>query len=350
MDLYLHRVIQNGIRLREKRSIFFSLALLAGLTLSAHSAQGLAQKKQDAVNVLLISIDTIRPDRLGCYSTKYLRTPHIEALAARGVVFERAFAHTPLTLPSHTNILLGITPPFHGVRDNSKFRVREDFISLAEHLNEKGYSTGAFVGAFPLDSRFGLDQGFDVYDESYPSSSGTLLSFPERNAGQVIQAARDWLEKQCPPWFLFVHIWDPHVPYIPPPPFNETFKDDFYSGEVAYVDSELGKLLADLENRELTKRTLIILTGDHGESLGEHGELTHGYFAYNSTLWVPLIMAGPGINPGRTNEDVCHVDIFPSVCDLLEIDKPPFLQGVSLLPLMRGKKIEKRAIYFESLA
>jgi len=312
-------------------------------------AQGPSSQQQNPLNVLLISIDTIRPDRLGCYSTNHLRTPHVEALAARGIVFDRAFAHTPLTLPSHTNILLGITPPSHGVHDNSKFRVGEEFLTLAEYLKDKGYSTGAFIGAFPLDSRFGLDQGFDVYDESYPSSSGALLSFPERDAGQVIRAARDWLEKQSPPWFLFLHIWDPHAPYIPPPPFSETFKDDPYSGEVAYVDSEVGKLLADLDKKELTKRTLIILTGDHGESLGEHGELTHGYFAYNSTLWVPLIMAGPGITSGRTAEYVCHVDIFPTVCDILGIDKPSFLDGVSLLPFMRGKKMEKRAIYFESL-
>jgi arylsulfatase A-like enzyme len=155
--------------------------------------------------------------------------------------------------------------------------------------------------------------------------------------------------KQNSKWFLFVHIWDPHAPYAPPPPFRETFKDDLYSGEVAYVDSELSRLFDYLENNELTKNTLIVLTGDHGEALGEHGELTHGYFAYGSTLWVPLIMAGPGIEPGRADEDVCHVDIFPTVCDLLGTEKPPLLQGVSLLPLMKGKKIGKRAIYFESL-
>ena len=330
------------------RKIALFFVVLTGLISSGGSIPGPAPK-QDDLNVLLISIDTIRPDRLSCYSTKYVQTPQIDALAAKGVVFERAFAHNPITLPSHANILLGVTPPSHGVHDNSKFKVREDFLTLAEYLKDKGYSTGAFIGAFPLDSRFGLNQGFDVYDESYPSRLGTMLSFPERDAGQVIQAARGWLEKQNSRWFLFVHVWDPHVPYHPPLPFSETFKDDLYSGEVAYVDSELGKLFDYLESKELVKNTLIVLTGDHGEALGEHGELTHGYFAYSSTLWIPLIMAGPGIEPGRAVEAVCHVDIFPTICDALGTEKPPFLQGVSLLPLMKGKKIEKRAIYFESL-
>jgi arylsulfatase A-like enzyme/Tfp pilus assembly protein PilF len=332
---------------RAKKAILFAAAL-AGLVFSGFPFAASASKEED-LNVLLISIDTIRPDRLSCYSTKYLKTPQIDALATRGVVFERAFAHTPITLPSHANILLGVTPLAHGVHDNSKFKVKEDFLTMAEYLKDKGYSTGAFIGAFPLDSRFGLNQGFDVYDESYPSRSGLMLSFPERNAGQVIQAARDWLDKRNSKWFLFIHLWDPHAPYVPPQPFSDTFKDDLYSGEVAYVDSELGNLFQYLENKELMKNTLVVLTGDHGESLGEHGELTHGYFAYSSTLWVPLILAGPGINRGRSGEDVCHIDIFPTICDVLGTEKPPLLQGVSLLPLAKGRKMEKRAIYFESL-
>jgi arylsulfatase A-like enzyme/Tfp pilus assembly protein PilF len=334
----------------EKRSRvpMLVLVMLAGLISSGSSIPGPASERE-GLNVLLISIDTIRPDRLSCYGSKYVQTPRIDSLAAKGVVFERAFAHNPITLPSHANMLLGITPPSHGVHDNSKFRVKEDFLTLAEYLKGRGYSTGAFIGAFPLDSRFGLDQGFDVYDESYPSRLGTMLSFPERDAGQVVQAARSWLERQGSRWFLFIHIWDPHVPYHPPAPFSETYRDDLYSGEVAYVDSELGKLFDDLESKGLAKNTLVLLTGDHGEALGEHGELTHGYFAYGSTLWVPLIIAGPGIDPGRSAEEVCHIDIFPTVCDVLGTGKPPFLQGVSLRPLMTRKKAKKRAIYFESL-
>ncbi len=332
----------------KKRIPLLLLLLLIGIILTDDSP--LAQERTQAnLNVLLVTIDTIRPDRLSCYSTEYLKTPHIDSLAAKGAVFDRAFAHNPTTLPSHTNILLGTTPLYHGVQDNSKFRVSEDFLTLAEHLKSKEYSTAAFIGAFPLDSRFGLSQGFDVYDDSYPAQSYTAFAASERKAEQVIQSALNWLEEQDSKWFAWIHLWDPHTLYTPPEPFNSQYKDDPYSGEVAYVDSELGKIFDYLENNDLTENTLIILTGDHGESLGEHGELTHTYFAYNSTLWVPLIIAGPGIEARRIDENVSHVDIFPSLCDILGIEKPSFLQGISLLPLMTGGKIEKRAIYFESL-
>jgi arylsulfatase A-like enzyme/tetratricopeptide (TPR) repeat protein len=323
------------------------LFILLGI-IAASDFTRAALPKQEDLNVLLITIDTIRPDRLSCYSPRYLQTPHIDALAAKGVLFERAFAHNPMTLPSHVNILTGTTPLYHGVHENSKSILAQDFMTLAEYLKEKGYSTGAFIGSFALDSRFGLNQGFDVYDKSYPSRTSSL-SPPERNAGQVIQAALGWLEKQNSKWFLFVHLWDPHEPYSPPPPFSERFRDDLYSGEVAYVDSELGKLFDYLESKGLTKKTVIVLTGDHGESLGEHGELTHDYFAYNSTLWIPLIIAAPGISPARVDEYVCHIDLFPTACDLLALEQPAFLQGVSLLPLLNGGKIKKRPIYFESL-
>jgi arylsulfatase A-like enzyme/Flp pilus assembly protein TadD len=331
-----------------KRRVFFLFFTLLLMIFADYSLLG-SKSKQEDLNILLITIDTIRPDRLSCYSTKYLKTPRIDSLAAKGAVFDRAVAHNPLTLPSHVNILLGTTPLYHGVHDNSKFRVAEDFLTLAEYLKSKEYSTAAFIGAFPLDSRFGLSQGFDVYDDSYPSESSGAFSLAERKAEEVVEAALGWLGKQSSQWFAWVHLWDPHTLYSPPEPFKSQFKDDPYSGEVAYTDSELGKIFDYLEGRELLKNTLVILTGDHGESLGEHGELTHGYFAYNSTLWVPLIIAGPGVEPSRIDEYVSHVDIFPTVCDILGTEEPPFLQGVSLVPLMKGKKIKKRAIYFESL-
>jgi len=321
------------------------LVLAAGI--SANFTLLGSVSEQDDLNILLITVDTIRPDRLSCYSTEYLQTPRIEALAESGAVFDRAFAHNPTTLPSHANILLGTTPLAHGVHDNGKFNVNERFLTLAEYLKESGYSTGAFIGAFPLDSRFGLSQGFDVYDESY--SLPGKFTLPERRAEDVIRAALVWLERQSSKWFSWIHLWDPHTMYFPPEPFRTKFKDDLYSGEVAYVDSELGKLFDFLEEEDFLENTLVILTGDHGESLGEHGELTHNYFAYNSTLWAPLIIAGPGLESRRIAEYVCHVDIFPTICDILGMEKPPFLQGVSLLPLMEGKKIEERIIYFESL-
>jgi tetratricopeptide (TPR) repeat protein len=270
-------------------------------------------------------------------------------LASKGILFERAFAHNPTTLPSHANILLGTTPLYHGVHDNSKFKVADDFLTLAEHLKEREYSTGAFIGAFPLDSRFGLDQGFDLYDESYSSGPTNVFSPPERIAADVIESAIVWLSSQRSKWFSWIHLWDPHTMYSPPEPYLSQFKDDLYSGEVAYVDSQLGKLFDYLKNRGFLENTLIILTGDHGESLGEHGESTHSYFAYNSTIWVPLIVVAPGVKAGRIADYVCHIDIFPTVCDLLQIEKPPFLQGTSLQSLIAGKRIKDRAIYIESL-
>lgn len=300
-------------------------------------------------NLLLVTIDTLRPDRLSCYSPEFAETPVIDAIAGRGVLFRRAFAHTPTTLPSHTNILLGATPLLHGVHDNSNFIVGQEFLTLAEHLKAQGYATGAFVGAFPLDSRFGLTQGFDVYDDNYGSRGGSEFSYVERKAEVVVGKALAWLRERSSPWFLWVHCFDPHQRYEPPEPFLSRFKDDLYSGEVAYVDFALGELFRELRARGLEDKTVVILTGDHGESLGEHGESTHGYFAYNSTLWVPLIISAPGVKSGESRETVCHADIFPTVCDLLGVDKPRSLQGLSLLPPMRGRKLASRSIYFESL-
>lgn len=333
---------------QEKRSslyFFISVGVILTCGLILH-----AGKQEKEWNVLLISIDTIRTDRLRCYGSEYLQTPHIDALASRGVLFERAFAHNPMTLPSHVNMMMGTTPLYHGVHENTKSILREDFCTLAEYLKQEGYATGAFIGAFPLDSRFGLSQGFDVYDESYPTKASSAFVYQERTAGQVIQVALNWLEKRDSKWFSFIHIWDPHAPYSPPEPFKTKFKEDLYSGEVAYVDFELGRLFDYLRANNLIENTLIVLTGDHGEALGEHGESTHGYFAYNSTIWIPLIIAGPKIKTARIDENVCHSDIFPTVCDILGVEKPSYLQGVSLFPSMKGRKIEKRAIYFESLA
>jgi arylsulfatase A-like enzyme/Flp pilus assembly protein TadD len=329
----------------KRKAFWLVLSLLFGGTLSPCLSSGPPKK----LNLLLITIDTLRPDRLSCYSQKYLQTPAVDGLAGRGVLFSRAFAHTPTTLPSHTNILLGTTPNYHGVHDNGLFTVRQEFLSLAELLKENGYATGAFVGAFPLDSRFGLDQGFGTYDDNYGTQAAYEFSFLERKAGIVVDRALDWLGRQAGPWFLWIHCFDPHQPYEPPEPFKTQHKNDLYSGEVAYVDSVLGKLFSYLKEKDAEGNTIIVFTGDHGQSLGEHGETTHGYFAYNATLQVPLIMTSPGIKPARVDLYVSHIDIFPTVCDLLEIKKPPFLQGLSLLPALEGKELPERPIYFESL-
>jgi len=307
------------------------------------------QARTADLNVLLVTIDTLRPDRLSCYSARFVQTPGIDAIAFRGALFERAYAHNPETLPSHANILLGTTPLFHGVSVNAKAKVADDFLTLAEHLKANGYATGAFIGAFPLDSRFGLAQGFDVYDDAYSSKTTDDFLYSDRSADQVVASARKWLGTQKGKWFCWVHIWDPHTPYAPPEPYGTQFEKDPYSGEMAFADAELSHLFRDIERKGMTEKTLIVVTADHGESLGEHGELTHSYFAYNSTLWVPLIMAGPGIKAVRVKDDVCHVDIFPTVCDFLGIGKPSSLQGLSLAPAIQGKKLKPRNIYFETL-
>lgn len=319
-------------------SLFF--AFLAGQVV---------KNKKSNLNVLLITVDTLRADRLSCYGSQYPETPAIDRLAQKGTLFVRAFANTTTTLPSHANILLGMTPNAHGVHENLNFLVREERLTLAEHLQKASYSTGAFVGAYALDSRFGLSQGFDTYDDSYSRSHSTNLPSLERKADEVIEAALEWLKGRHPPWFLWVHCWDPHTPYEPPEPFKSEYKEHPYEGEVAYVDQELGRLFAFMEEKGLFDSTVVVLTGDHGESLGQHGEETHGFLAYNSTLWVPLIITLPGGKPGRVVAEVSHIDIFPTVCEVLEIRAPSFLQGISLLPALRGKKLPSRPIYFESL-
>lgn len=325
--------------MRHSRAVLLGLFILLGAA-SARAAD---------LNLLLITVDTLRPDRLSCYSPKYLRTPQIDSLAARGALFERAFAHAPLTLPSHTNILLGVTSLAHGVDDNGMGIVPQEFPNLAKTLKAAGYATGAFVSAFSLDSRFGLNEGFDVYDDKYPARPATMLDYPERRAENTVAAALGWLAAQHGRWFLWIHLFDPHAPYAPPEPYATRFTDDLYSGEVAYVDEMLGKLLRAIDAKGETGRTLFIMTSDHGESLGEHGEMTHSYFAYNATIWVPLIVAAPGMTALRVKDYVSHVDIFPSVCDLLGLKTPPSLSGRTLRPLLEGKTREAQPIYFEAL-
>jgi arylsulfatase A-like enzyme/Flp pilus assembly protein TadD len=332
---------------RQRPQIFQALFILAFFL--PVTSRPLTAAGPGKPNILLITVDTLRADHLGCYGDKGIRTPAIDALAARGVLFARAFAHTPSTLPSHTNILLGLTPNAHGVHDNSNFIVRKDFLTLAEWLKAQGYATGAFVGAFPLDSRFGLVQGFDVYDDNYGSQGPTDMTFVERKADVVVGKALEWLEGRTGPWFLWIHLFDPHQPYEPPEPFRSQYPGNPYDGEIAFVDSALAKLLGFLEERNLTDRTAVIFTADHGESLGEHGESTHGYFAYNATLHVPLILALPGAKPARVEANVCHVDVFPTVCGFLGKKEPPGLQGRSLLPLVQGKSLAARPVYFEAL-
>ncbi len=308
--------------------------------------------KPEKLNVVLITIDTLRADHLSCYDPSHVKTPNIDALAEKGVVFTHAFAHVPMTLPSHTSILTGTLPLYHGVEDNYGFKVSSKLVTLAEFMKKAGYSTAAFIGAFPLDSRFGLNQGFDMYDDSYPAKNKRTFFFPERRANKVVESAISWLEKHGKGrFFIWVHVFDPHQPYDPPPPFDKLYEKEPYSGEVAYTDQQLGRLFDYLRSHGLMKDTLIVITADHGEGLGEHGENTHGYFAYNSTIHIPLIFYAQGrFKPHRVDTYVGHWDIFPTIARVIGEKPPSQVQGRSLLPALLGKRMEDEEIYFESLS
>ncbi len=334
---------------RQHKTFFLTFFFLMPSVLLPSFLFGTGNEPEYRPNLLLITLDTTRTDRLSCYDMTHSSTPHIDGLAEQGTLFLRAFAHSTMTLPSHANILVGGSPLFHSVRDNAIFGLDESYLTLAEHLKSFGYSTGAFIASLPLDSRFGLDQGFDVYDDALPLSSEQPNTIAEIDADEVVAKSLAWVRHQKKTWFLWVHLFDPHYPYAPPEPFHSRYPGRPYDGEVAYMDFALGKLFTYLSGRHFMEETVIIITGDHGESLGDHGEMSHGFVAYNSTLWIPLIIFDPRGKPGRTHQPASHVDIFPTICELLGVDKPPSLQGISLVPALKGKKLPERPIYFESM-
>jgi arylsulfatase A-like enzyme/cytochrome c-type biogenesis protein CcmH/NrfG len=302
--------------------------------------------------VLLVSIDTLRADALGCYGRPGAETPWIDRLAQGGVRFERAHAHNVVTLPSHANLLSGQYPLAHGVRDNSGFRF-VDRPTLATLLKTRGYRTAAFVSSFALDSRFGLDAGFDVYDDRLAGAeTRTAFLMPERRGPETVQAAMRWLGAQGEAHVLcLLHLYEPHFPYQPPEPFARRFPREPYQGEVAAADAALEPLLRPILEAGEAGRTLVVLTSDHGEALGDHGEQTHGIFAYEATLRVPLILYAPRrLRPMVVSAPVRHVDVLPTVLDLLGVTPPSDLAGRSLLPLISGGSTQGAPSYFEALS
>jgi arylsulfatase A-like enzyme/Tfp pilus assembly protein PilF len=309
------------------------------------------------LNVILISVDTLRPDHLGCYGYPAATSPNIDRLASEGVVFEDAMSSAPLTLPTHTTILTGLYPITHGVRDNGTFGLAPDFTTLAEVLKGAGYSTAAFVGAFVLDSRYGLDQGFDVYDDDL--SAGRQLSafgYSERTADAVTDAAGGWLAGAEEPFLAFIHYYDPHTPYEPPAGFRDRPGMNAYDGEIAFTDQEIGRLLDEVERLGLKERTLVVLISDHGEGLGGHGEATHGYLVYEQTLRVPFIMRFPeGRRPegaeggSRIGAPVRLVDVMPTVLEAAGLTADVRMDGRSLMPALEGRTMPPAFCYFETL-
>ena len=300
--------------------------------------------------VVLITIDTLRADRVGAYGWAAARTPAMDALAARGVRFTRAFATAPITLPSHASLLTGLYPPGHGSRHNG-MTVSGGPATLATVLREQGWATGAFVGAFPLDRRFGLDRGFASYGDRMPRGpDGRLLN--ERPGSQVIDEALAWIRGIGDrPALLWVHLFEPHAPYEPDPARGPAGRSQpasvRYDDEVARADVEVGRLLMGLGPRNAS--TLVIVAGDHGEAFGEHGEIAHSVFLYDTTLRVPLIIAGPGVPASARDADVSLVDVFPTVLDAIGL-APRDVDGVSLVPVVKGASIEPRDLYAETFA
>jgi len=315
---------------------------------------GAAGATGDVKNIVLISIDTCRADHLSAYGYDRPTSPNIDAVASDGVLFTRAQSTNPITLPAHSSMMTGVMPPVHGVRDNYDYKLGDSQLTLAEVLQEQGYQTAAFIGAFPLAGKFGLNQGFDVYDDQLaPRGQRKGPETLERSADKVNEAAFSWLEKHHQdPFFLFVHYFDPHAPYRPAGEFAERYSNNPYAGEIAYTDDRLGLLMEKLEALGVYDSALIIITSDHGESLGEHGEDTHSYFTYQSTIHVPLVIKAPGNRRGTQVADpVSVIDIAPTVLTSVGIEVPGRVQGLSLLPYLAGAQPAdtNRPIYSESL-
>jgi choline-sulfatase len=294
------------------------------------------QRREPAPNVLLITVDTLRPDALGFVAGRG-DTPAIDALAAGGRAFRGAVSPVPLTLPAHTSILSGRLPRHHGVRDNGQ-TVPLDLPLLQDVLGRHGYRTGAFVSGFPLQTLFGLDRGFAHYDDRLDSGEEGWV---ERRAEGTSAAAAAWIAQDRErPWFGWVHFYDPHDPYEPPREFWQPGPRGAYDGEVAYTDYWIGRLLEAAREASGSRPLLVVLTADHGEALGEHREVTHGYFVYDSTMLVPLIFHWPGrIAPGQGDEAVQLIDVAPTILDLLGLDPLPQTDGLSLARGLAGGEL-----------
>ncbi len=333
----------------------FGGALVALAWLSVLCACGWRHpgRNERAANVLLITVDTLRADAIGAYGKADAGTPWMDRLAAEGVRFAEARAQNVVTLPSHANILSGRYPTAHGVRDNSGFRFPAEGETLATLLKARGYRTGAFVSAFPLDSRFGLGRGFDVYDDRFANAdTHNAFEMEERPGPETAALAREWIHAQGDArWLCWLHVYEPHFPYAPPEPLRARFASSPYQGEVAAADAALGLLLESVLASAERGRTIVVLTSDHGESLGEHGEATHGIFAYEATLRVPLVLYAPGLlKPRVVREPVRHVDILPTVLDALGLPAPADISGRTLLPLAAGRSLPPRESYLEALS
>ena len=333
--------------------IFFFL-VCCHLALGSGAAGEPRPDKASRRDVFLITIDTLRADHVHCYGYDRVQTPSLDQLAKQGVRFTQAFTPSPITNSSHASILTGLLPSAHGVSDFG-VPLAASHLTLAETLKKRGYRTAAFIGAVILDSKAlapGLDRGFEFYD-NFPAQSETKSRWGrvERRGMEVVQHAETWLNAHpAGPHFVWVHLYDPHDPYEPPPPYSEIYKDRLYDGEIAYADSALGHFLAYLKKQGWYESSLIVVVGDHGEGLGEHHEDTHGIFLYDSTTHVPLLVKLPEQREaGRTVEaQVRTTDIMPSILEVLGVLAPARLDGESLGPFLTGTGAAPRTVFGET--
>ncbi|MDD5556524.1 MAG: sulfatase-like hydrolase/transferase [bacterium] len=310
----------------------------------------------DRPNVLLITLDTTRADRLGCYGRRDAETPALDGLARSGVLFTRAFCNVPLTLPSHATIMTGLYPPEHGCRVNGAHGLPEGLPTLAETFSSRGYETAAFIAAFVLDAKFGVSRGFGTYDQfevPNPEQIDENIMYRYRPADRVAGAALEWLAgHHARPFFCWVHFFDPHHPYYLLQPFmrEARFRGRPYDAEIAFMDGQIARLVAFLRERGLLEKTIVVVVGDHGESLGEHGEDEHGLLLYNGVMRVPLIVSAPGRVEGGAESPalVSTVDIFPTVLDLLGWPLPGRVSGASFADALAGGSPPPRPFYSET--
>ena len=347
----------NVIAVTRFRQLFpIVILLLAG----CHSGPPTAQSAPDQIprlrplNVVVVTVDTLRPDHLRCYGYPNIETPALDGLAQRGVLFENAVAQTPLTPPSHASIFTGQNPNVHKVRNTGGFVLQSSAHPLARILREQGWDTAAFIGSAVLKKLFGLNNGFSVYDDEMPrpGKRNEFREDPERKASVVVDHAIDWLHKRSSdkPYFLWVHLYDPHIPYRPPEEFARKYKGRPYDGEIAYADQQIARLFDAVAEKSPAEKTVTAVLSDHGESLGEHGEHTHGVFIYDSTLRIPFLMAGPGIPAGlRVKQQARTIDFLPTLLEVMGGRAPGYVQGLSLAPAFSGKTVATDVSYAETL-
>jgi choline-sulfatase len=334
---------------RHSHSRGFSGQLLVVFALAIPAFAAAAERQVRKPSLLLITLDTTRADHLGCYGNKSAKTPTLDAIAAGGALFEQAHTHVPLTLPSHAVLLSGQLPSTLNLRVNG-LRMRDGVDTLATHLTARGYVTAAVVGAVILNREYGLSRGFATYDDHMTVAPRRGGAPEERHAEEVTEAALKVADDISPPFFLWVHYYDPHYEYRPPEPYATEFRKNLYDGEIAYMDASIGALLTGLRRKGLLDNALIVVAADHGEGLFEHGERQHGIFLYENVLRVPLLMNWKvKIRPGSKIKELCGLaDVAPTILDLMGESPLPKTDGMSLKPLLDRHTMAPRDLYAES--